>query len=110
MASDDVDITAHNVATIGRISTDVDATVRLYSSAAARTADARALGSPVTGSVEGLIAEVALTASNLSFDLSPTVSFINLETVQTDVVFARVFNQSGGATTIDVSITCNFGD
>lgn len=110
LASDDITVNVHNVALIGRVAVSDASTIRLYNSQAARTADARALGIPAPATVEGLITEVQFTLGNLIFDLSPSVPFINLETVQVDEVYARVFNESGITQTISLSIVSNFGD
>lgn len=111
LASEDINISAHNVLAIGQVSTDFPATVRLYSTDASRTADAgRGLGDPIPPNIEGLVAEVQLTTGNLDFNFSPAIPFINMEGVQTDEIFATVFNESGGNAAIEVSITSNFGE
>lgn len=110
LASDDITLNVHNVALIGRLAVNAASTVRLYNSQAARTADARALGVPAPADIEGLITEVQFTPGNLVYDLSPSVPFINLEVVQVDEVYARIYNESGIMQAISLSIVSNFGD
>ena len=105
LASDNIDIGSDKALLIGRISTDFAATVRLYNSLAARTADAgRALGVLPPPTIEGLITEVATTGGNLDIDLSPSVGSVNLENPQTQDIYATVFNQSGGNQAITVTL------
>ena len=108
LSSDTFEITASDNMFIGRIESDVPATIRLYTSAAARTADSgRGLGVPVPAGIEGLVAEIQTTGGNLAFDNSPTIAYINMEAVQNDDVYVLVFNESGGNSAVQVTLTAN---
>ena len=105
LASDDIAIPSDKALLIGRVSTDFAATVRLYNSIAARTADSgRALGAAPPLGIEGLITEVQTTGGNLDIDLSPSVGSANLEDPQTTDIYATVFNESGGNNAITVTL------
>lgn len=105
LASADITINSARALMIGRVSTDVEATVRLYSSIAARTADsARPLGTPPASGTEGLITEVQTTTGNLDIDLSDAVNHVNLEDPQLSEVYATVFNESGGNSVVTVTL------
>ena len=87
------------------IESDVESTVRVYNSAAARTADnARALGTPAPLTIEGLICETQQVTGDLITDLSPTLIAVNRENPQTNELFLKVFNQSGGNSVVNVTL------
>lgn len=105
LASADITIASARALMIGRVETDVPATVRLYSSIAARTADAiRPLGTPPAAGTEGLVTEVQTTGGNLEIDLSDAVNHVNLEGTQLSEIYATVFNESGGNSAVQVTL------
>ena len=104
-ASDDLDVNISRAYLLCCIETDVDALVRVYGSSAGRTADARAAGVPPTGAEESLIAEVDTTGGNLRIDLSPSVVAVNSDVPQSDTAYLRVFNQSGGPSVVNTTLT-----
>ncbi len=105
LAFDNITINGEKAFTIGAIESSVPATVRLYSSLASRTADAgRPLGTPSTSATEGLVAEVQLTLGNLRFDLSNPVTHTNLENPAQPEIYAQVFNESGGLSTVTINL------
>ena len=105
LASEDIAITCDRTIGLAVIETDVESTVRVYNSIAARTADnTRPLGTPAPADIEGLIAETQQVTGDLVTDLSPTLLCINRETTQTDDVYLKVFNQSGGNSVVTVTL------
>jgi hypothetical protein len=88
-----------------RIQTDVPARVRLYTSAAARTADlARPVGSN-PGSGAGLIAEVVTSIGGLDIAMTPAPVFANLEATPVATIPATITNTSGLTTAVTVTVT-----
>jgi len=85
------------------------ARVRLYSTAAARTADAnRPVGVPVTpGSMSGLIADVSMTIALgvQTWMMSPAATGCNDDAAPSPTIYAAVTNLSGATTTITVTLT-----
>lgn len=87
-----------------RISADVPCRVRLYSTAAYRTADsARNIGTAVTGE-HGMVLEVVLVTGNLTLDLNPQAIGSNMDGPPTDDLYYSIQNRSGGTTAVTVSI------
>lgn len=88
-----------------RVAADRACRVRLYSTAAARAADAaRAIGTDPSGE-HGLISDHVLTAGNLIFDLSPQVLGANLEAVLSSAIPYAIQNRSGATHTVEVTFT-----
>ena len=88
-----------------KISTTVAARVRVYTTAAYRTADAaRAIGTEPTGE-HGLVAEVVTTSGNLSIDLAPFAFGGSLESTPVSDISIAVENRSGGASAVGVTFT-----
>jgi hypothetical protein len=88
-----------------RIQTDVPARVRLYTSAAARTADlARPVGSN-PGSGAGLIAEVVTRSGGLGIAMTPAPVFANLEATPVATIPATITNTSGVTLAVTVTVT-----
>jgi hypothetical protein len=88
------------------ITTDKNARVRLYSTAAYAAADlSRAIGTDPAGE-HGLIVEVVTTSGNRAIDLSPLVHGANLELEPTAAIAANITNLSGAAATITATFTC----
>jgi hypothetical protein len=85
------------------------ARVRLYSTAAARTADAlRPLGAPTPqGTQNGIIAEVIMVSQLgvLSWMMSPAANGCNDDTPAATTIYAATTNLSGANSTITVTFT-----
>ena len=102
-AEADLDITGFKSYALLTITTDRAARVRLYVSAATRTADAsRAEGVDPTSDA-GLIAEV-ITTGNETVTISPGAYGFNLESTPTTTIPCRVTNKSGGTATVQVTL------
>jgi len=102
-AEADLDITGFKSYALLTITTDRAARVRLYVSAATRTADAsRAEGTDPTSDA-GLIAEVITTGADTVI-ISPGAYGFNLESSPTTTIPCRVTNKSGGTSTVQVDL------
>lgn len=102
-AQADLDITGFKSYALLTITTDRAARVRLYVSAATRTADAsRAEGVDPTSDA-GLIAEVITTGAETVI-ISPGAYGFNLEGTPTTTIPCRVTNKSGGTSTVQVDL------
>ena len=102
-AQADLDITGFKSYALLTITTDRAARVRLYVSAATRTADAsRAEGVDPTSDA-GLIAEVITTGADTVI-ISPGAYGFNLEGTPTTNIPCRVTNKSGSASTVQVDL------
>jgi hypothetical protein len=103
-ASANLDLTGGRAYVLYKIQTSAAAWVRVYTSAAARTADvSRAQGvDPTTNS--GVIAEV-ITAGAETVVFAPAVNGFNDEGPTTDVMPIAVTNLSGGDAAITVTVT-----
>ena len=102
-AQADLDITGFKSYALLTITTDRAARVRLYVSAATRTADAsRAEGVDPTSDA-GLIAEVITTGAETVI-ISPGAIGFNLESSPTTNIPCRVTNKSGGTSTVQVGL------
>ncbi len=86
------------------IETDRAAWVTLYTSTAARTADAgRGISTdPSPGS--GVVAEVLTTGAQV-IRLTPVAGYFNDETVLASELYAKVVNRSGATSTVQVDLT-----
>ena len=102
-AEADLDITGFKSYALLTITTDRAARVRLYVTAATRTADAaRAEGVDPTSDA-GLIAEVITTGAETVI-ISPGAYGFNLESSPTTNIPCRVTNKSGGTGTVQVDV------
>ena len=102
-AQADLDITGFKAYALLTITTDRAARVRLYVTAATRTADAsRAEGVDPTSDA-GLIAEVITTGAETVI-ISPGAYGFNLESSPTTTIPCRVTNKSGGTSTVQVDL------
>jgi hypothetical protein len=83
---------------------EIPAWVRVYASAAARTADAARLETedPLPGS--GVIAEVITTTDNQTVLFTPATIGFNAETPAANTVYLAVKNKGTGVATIDVTL------
>ena len=102
-ATENLNITAYKAYTLLKIETDAEAWVRVYTDAAARTADVtRSEGQdPTPGS--GVIAE---TRGSGVVRMSPAAFGYNNDSPSaTDTVYLAVTNRSGAAATINVTLT-----
>ena len=99
----DLDITGFKSYMLLTITTDRAARVRLYTTGAARTADAsRAEGVDPTSDA-GVIAEVITTGAQ-TVTISPGALGFNLEGTPTTNIPTRVTNKSGGTSTVQVDL------
>jgi hypothetical protein len=102
-AEADLDITGFKAYALLFITTDRAARVRLYVTAATRTADAsRAEGVDPTSDA-GLIAEVITTGAGTVI-ISPGAYGFNLESSTTTNIPCRVTNKSGSTSTVQVTL------
>jgi hypothetical protein len=102
-AEADLDITGFKSYALLTITTDRAARVRLYVTAATRTADAaRAEGVDPTSDA-GLIAEVITTGAETVI-ISPGAYGFNLESSPTTNIPCRVTNKSGSTGTVQVDV------
>jgi hypothetical protein len=102
-AEADLDITGFKAYALLTITTDRAARVRLYVTAATRTADAsRAEGVDPTSDA-GVIAEVITTGAETVI-ISPGAYGFNLESSPTTTIPCRVTNKSGGTSTVQVDL------
>jgi len=102
-AQADLNITGFKSYALLAITTDRAARVRLYVSAATRTADAsRAEGVDPTSDA-GLITEVITTGAETVI-ISPGAYGFNLEGTPTTTIPCRVTNKSGGTSTVNVQL------
>lgn len=91
--------------TLMRIEGDRECRVRLYTTAAARTADAaRAIGTDPTGE-HGVIVDAVPIVANLILDLAPIVNGSNLEGSPSANIPYAIQNRSGGTSTVEVTFT-----
>ena len=106
--SDDVDtninITGYKGYMLYKIQTDAAAWVRIYTSAAKRTADAARAQGADPGNDSGVIAEVITTGADTVI-IAPGVIGFNDESVVTNVIPCAVKNKSGGTANITVTLT-----
>ena len=90
---------------LNRISTDKAARVRLYQTAAFRTADAaRPVGTDPEGE-HGLICDFNLTTGNLTWNSSPIPNGANGDTSRTADIYYSIQNKSGGTSTVEVTFS-----
>jgi hypothetical protein len=80
--------------------------LRLYSTAAARTADASRPAGTRPDAGAGLICDLVFIIGGLSIDLSPIAAGANLDSLRTDAIYYAVQNLSGStaATTLSLLI------
>ena len=103
-ASENLDVTGCKTYTLFKISTDVAAWVVLYTDDAARTADTRTYADKGSDpSIDGVIAEVITTGAETVI-VSPGVIGFNNEASPTSNIPMKVFNDSGGAATVTVTV------
>jgi len=103
-ASGDLDVTGCKTYTLFKIQTDVAAWVTLYTDAASRTADTRTYSDKGSDSAtEGVVAEVITTGAQTVI-VAPGVIGFNNEGTPTTNIPMRVFNDSGGAATVTVTV------
>lgn len=77
--------------------------VRLYSSSAARLADASRNSTTPVSADSGVIVDVELASDNLSLDLTPVVWGANLDAIISSTIYAAITNLSGATSTVAVS-------
>ncbi len=102
-ATGDLNITAYKAYTLLKIETDADAWVRVYTDAAARTADATRSEGTDPGTGSGVIAESR--GSGVVRMAPAAFGYNNDSPSATDTVYLAVTNRSGAAATINVTLT-----
>lgn len=105
-ATINIDVAMSKVATIMVIETTAPAWIRVYQTAAARTADAARLVTqdPISGT--GVVGEVLTSAGGLVQALSPTFPFFNNDTIPADVAYLAITNYD--PSTQDIGVTIKF--
>jgi hypothetical protein len=80
--------------------------IRLYSTAAARTADASrpVTTRPIAGTQHGVIVDIVLTGA-MTWNLSPLAPGANGDSPTASVCYATITNLSGSTTTITITVT-----
>ena len=102
-ATGDLNITGYKAYSLLKIETDADAWVRVYTDAAARTADATRSEGADPGPGDGVIAEVR---GNGVIRLSPAPFGYNNDSPNVgDTIYTAVTNRSGSNATINVTLT-----
>lgn len=86
------------------VSVEIPAWVRIYASAAARTADAARLETEDPQPGSGVIAEVITTTDNQTILFTPATIGFNAETPATTTVYLAVKNKGTGVATIEVTL------
>lgn len=102
-AQGNIDITGFKSYALMSITTDYAAWVRLYTTSAARTADAARLESTDPLPDAGVIAEV-ITSGAETIVFSPGVFGFNNDGTPADTIYARVKNKSGATYAIGVTL------
>jgi hypothetical protein len=99
-----ISITGFKTYALLAMTVEIPAWVRLYTSSAARTADASRLETedPLPGS--GVIAEVITTSNNQTVLFTPATIGFNGATPATTTIFAAVKNKGSGLATIQVTL------
>ncbi len=87
------------------IGVEIPAWVRLYSSAAARTADASRLETEDPQPGAGIIAEVITTTNNQVILFTPATIGFNSENPVSNTIYASVKNKGTGVATIQINLT-----
>lgn len=103
-ADEDVDVTGFKGYALLNIETDAAAWVRVYTSAAARTADNSRLETTDPAPDAGVIAEVITTGAQ-SVRISPGVFGYNDESPVNTTVYVNITNKSGSTQTVTADLT-----
>jgi hypothetical protein len=100
-----ISITGFKTYALLGMSVGIPAWVRLYTSAAARTADASRLETedPLPGS--GIIAEVITTTNNQIVAFTPATIGFNADNPAATTIYASVKNKGSGLATIQVTLS-----
>ena len=104
-ASASLNITGFKSYTLYRIQTSVAAWVRLYSNAAARSADLNRISTVDPSFDAGVLAEVITTASGKTVYFTPAVAGYNTESTVTRNIPITVTNKSGASANVIVTLT-----
>lgn len=104
-ASEDGTVSLGKTFVLNKISADRECRVRLYQTAAFRTADAaRPVGTDPEGE-HGLICDFNLTTGNLTWNSSPIPNGANGDTSRTPDIYYSIQNKSGGTSTVEVTFS-----
>jgi hypothetical protein len=104
-ATGNISITGFKTYALLGMTVEIPAWVRLYTTAAARTADASRLETtdPLPGT--GVIAEVITTSLNQTVSFTPATLGFNGDTPAATTIYASVKNKGSGVATIQVTLT-----
>lgn len=104
-ASEDGTVSLGKTFVLNKIAADRECRVRLYQTAAFRTADAaRPVGIDPEGE-HGLICDFNLTTGNLTWNSSPIPNGANGDTSRTADIYYSIQNKSGGSSTVEVTFS-----
>lgn len=101
----EVDITAHKSYNLYSITANKACWVRLYDSAASRTADAARTQGTDPAPNAGVVAEAIFTGNGGTVNFTPGVIGYNFENPVTSNVAVAVVNNHGSTQNIDISLT-----
>ena len=101
----EIDITAHKSYNLYSITADKACWVRLYDSAASRTADAARTQGTDPAPNAGVVAEAIFTGNGGTVNFTPGVIGYNFEDPVTSNVAVAVVNNHGSTQNIDISLT-----
>ena len=101
--SSNYDFTIAKSALIKEVTSSVLSRLRLYASDAARTADTRD-GATITNPPEGLLIDVEFTNTPDTVLFTPLEVIGNQENPLNSTIYAKIFNLSGGSSTVTVTI------
>lgn len=102
LATDNVDLELGKSGFIWKATADRSARLRLYDSAAYRTADAaRPIGTDPEGE-HGLQMDIYFPPANLTWDLATMIPFKDAQATPTGIVKAAIENRSGSTSTVDL--------
>jgi len=102
---EEIDITGHKSYNLYSITADKACWVRLYDSAASRTADAARTQGTDPAPNAGVVAEAIFTGNGGTVNFTPGVIGYNFEDPVTSNVAVAVVNNHGSTQNIDISLT-----
>lgn len=100
-----INLTAFKGYALYKMTVSSNAWVRLYTSAASRTADQSRLVSADPAPGSGVLAEVVTTASNQTITFSPAIYCFNDESTVNSSAYIRVKNLGSSTTNITITLT-----
>lgn len=104
-AIENVTIVVAKAADLFQVSTSAAAEIRLYSTSAARTADAARAATAIPDAGNGLLYQGTTTSGLLSLPVDRAVLLYNLDAPPNSSIYASIKNVSGAAAAVTVSLT-----